>query len=46
LVNKTFPGQSIVIDWPPKLCVSSMGDRLIVVSDIDVNIITIPGSKF
>ena len=37
----TFPGQSIN-DQPPKL--SSIRDRLIVVSDIDVNIITIPDS--
>lgn len=44
----TFPGHSIINDYPQKLCVSSNRDRLtrvIAVSDIDVNIITIRGSQ-
>jgi hypothetical protein len=44
----TFPGHSIINDYPQKLCVSSNRDRLTrltAVFDIDVNIITIPGSQ-
>lgn len=42
----TFSGQSIINDYPQKLCVSSIRVRLIVVSDIDVHSIKIPGSEF
>jgi len=44
----TFPGHSIINDYPQKLCVGSNTEsltRLTAVSDIDVNIITVPGSQ-
>jgi hypothetical protein len=46
--NMTYPGHSIVNDYPQKLCVVSNRGRLArltSVSDIDVNSITIPGSQ-